>query len=152
MDTITNLAREHAWKYFEIHAQQRMVVFNFYLAITGLLAAGIGVSLQQGGGFSYIVTLLSIFLCFVSILFWKLDQRVSMLVKQAETALCKIEMNLTQTEHRLFSIDKDADVNSSLNIFSVWTYGRCFRICFTIVGLAGLALSILPYYVTLSLK
>jgi hypothetical protein len=43
---------EYVWRYFELHAQQRMTVFNFYIAITGLLAAGIGFTLQQGGRFA----------------------------------------------------------------------------------------------------
>ncbi|EKB9382313.1 TPA: hypothetical protein ACID37_006234 [Pseudomonas aeruginosa] len=52
---------EHAWKYFELHAQQRMTVFNFFLAIAGLVAAGIGVGLQQGSHFSILVSLLGFF-------------------------------------------------------------------------------------------
>ncbi|MDW9204727.1 hypothetical protein SE956_16940 [Escherichia coli] len=74
-------ASEHIWKYFELHAQQRMTVFNFYIAITGLLAAGIGVTLQQGGKYVLFTSLMGVFVAFISFIFWKLDQRVSILIK-----------------------------------------------------------------------
>lgn len=59
---------EHAWKYFELHAQQRMTVFNFFLAIAGLVAAGIGVGLQQGSQFSILVSLLGFWFCVIHFL------------------------------------------------------------------------------------
>lgn len=65
-------ASEHIWKYFELHAQQRMTVFNFYIAITGLLAAGIGVTLQQGGKYVLFTSLMGVFVAFISFIFWKL--------------------------------------------------------------------------------
>ena len=57
---------EHAWKYFEIHSQKRVMVINFFLAISGVVGAGIGLSLQQGSGFNYAAGMLSLFLSFLS--------------------------------------------------------------------------------------
>ena len=61
-EIVVQRSMEHAWRYFELHAQQRMTVFNFYLAISGLLAAGIGMCLQQGPKFSLLISILGVFL------------------------------------------------------------------------------------------
>ncbi|PHI31766.1 hypothetical protein [Budvicia aquatica] len=141
-----NRANEHVWRYFELHAQQRMTVFNFYIAITGLLAAGIGFTLQQGGKYALFTSLMGIFVSFISFIFWKLDQRVSMLIKNAELALYDLESQFINTELRIITKDKD---NNSLNlgIRSIWTYGKCFRISFVIVGIAGLILAVMPFII-----
>lgn len=143
MKEINKLASEHAWRYFELHAQQRINVFNFYIAITGLLAAGIGFSLQQGGKYYYLCTLLGIFMTFISIIFWKLDARVSTLIKKAEKALREIELEFESDNQKIFIIDyneQDSKVGKSLN----WSYGKCFRLSFFIVGNIGLILTLTP--------
>ncbi len=33
--------RTHSWQYFDLHANQRMPVFNFYLIFVGLLTGGL---------------------------------------------------------------------------------------------------------------
>ena len=33
--------RTHSWQYFDLHANQRMSVFNFYLIFVGLLTGGL---------------------------------------------------------------------------------------------------------------
>ncbi len=137
---------EHAWKYFELHAQQRITVFNFFLAISGLVATGVGICLQQGGGFTYVSSFLCLFLMFVSFLFWKLDQRVSLLIKEAELTLSCIEDNISHSNLHLFNKDQN---NTSLKkgIFSVWTYGRCFRCAFFIVGYSSFLLIFAPLFI-----
>lgn len=141
---------EHAWKYFELHAQQRMTVFNFFLAIAGLVAAGVGVALQQGGKFSQLVSLLGCFLILVSFIFWKLDQRVSTMIKQAESALCHLENVGLSTEASIFS--KELLVVKGKGISAVWTYGRCFRLSFLLVGIIGVLFVITPYFFNFTCK
>lgn len=141
---------EHAWRYFELHAQQRMTVFNFFLAITGLVAAGIGVGLQAGTKFSALVSLLGMFLSLVSFLFWKLDQRVSIMIKNAEKALFAIEKIATIQDVSIFSLDQAN--NNSKGLLSIWTYGRCFRVSFLTVGLIGLAFAAIPYLIDIQCK
>lgn len=138
-----DLSFEHAWKYFEVHSQQRMTVFNFYITVVGLLAAGCGISLQQGGDFIYFSTVLGLFITFITFIFYKLDDRVSLLIKKSEGALKYLESHLEHPSFRIFSSDLD---HSTLNsgLFSVWTYGRCFRIVFVVLGLAGLILGFTP--------
>jgi hypothetical protein len=142
MESNMQHSMDHAWKYFEIHAQQRISVFNFYLATTGLVAAGIGVCLQQGGGFSLLASGLSIFLTFVSFLFWKLDQRVSLLIKRSERALAEIEKSIKNDKLNLFTEDS-SDTQLSNGVFSVWSYGRCFRISFCVIGITSFLCALL---------
>ncbi|PSL93753.1 hypothetical protein [Pseudomonas sp. R9.37] len=149
-DIKTQRTIDHAWRYFELHAQQRMTVFNFYLAISGLIAAGVGVCLQQGSKFSFLASLLGVFLGLVSFLFWKLDQRVSELIKLAESTLCKIELATGNDEILIFS--KERLVSRKGGLFSIWTYGRCFRMTFLSVGLIGGAFAVLPHVVDFSSK
>lgn len=143
MTECDKLVSDHAWRYFELHAQQRITVFNFYIAITGLLAAGIGFSLQQEGRYLYLCSILGFFTFFISIIFWKLDHRVSILIKNSETVLQCIEDKFDNQNYRIFTKDKnDNSLNSS--IFSNWSYGKCFRIAFIFVGSIGLVFIVIP--------
>ncbi|QHP79828.1 hypothetical protein EO763_07725 [Pectobacterium odoriferum] len=140
-----SLAFEHAWKYFEIHTQQRMTVFNFYIAIIGLLAAGSGVCLQQGGKYVYFASAMGVFIIFMSFIFFKLDERVSSLIKNSEAALIKLEKGFDEFSYVIFHKESsDSSVNTSL--FSVWTYGRCFRVSFFVVANVGFILALSPLF------
>ena len=136
-------AGDHAWRYFELHAQQRMTVFNFYIAITGLLAAGVGFSMQQGGKYVYLSSVIGLFIVFISFIFLKLDERVSMLIKSGEAGLERFERELSIQECRIVKNDSDNNLMNN-GVQSVWSYGRCFRLAFLIVGVSGLVLCILP--------
>lgn len=142
MSDIDKLDRsiDHAWKYFELHAQQRMTVFNFFLAIAGLIAAGIGVGLQAGEKFSGLVSLLGCFLTLVSLIFWKLDQRVSAMIKLAEGALIYLEAQGVAPEAAIFTNER------ARGSTVIWTYGRCFRFSFSVVGLVGSVFAVVPYF------
>ena len=47
-------AVEHAWKYFELHSNQRITMFNYFLFIIAGLGTAIGVSFQSASTFAYI--------------------------------------------------------------------------------------------------
>ena len=139
-------AFEHAWKYFEIHTQQRMTVFNFYIAIIGLLAAGSGECLQQGGQYSYFAAVLGAFMIFMSFIFFKLDERVSSLIKNSESVLKELEDGFDDLSNVIFQKESsDTSVNTSIG--SIWTYGRCFRVSFLVVASVGLILLLSPLFV-----
>lgn len=138
-----DLSFEHAWKYFEVHSQQRMTVFNFYITVVGLLSAGCGISLQQGGDFIYFSIVLGLSITFITFIFYKLDDRVSVLIKKSERALKFLESHLEHPSVRIISSDLECSTLNS-GLFSVWTYGRCFRIVFIVLGLAGLILGFTP--------
>lgn len=134
---------EHLWRYFQLHSQQRMTVFNFYLVISGMTATGIGFGLQQGGGYHYVVSLLGLFLLMTSFIFWKLDQRGAMLVKEAELAFTHFEKIQMSERYSLFIIDANNKFLSS-DFKTVWSFGRCFRYSFFLMGYTGFICIFLP--------
>ncbi|ENG1110042.1 hypothetical protein WFP10_12650 [Yersinia enterocolitica] len=142
-----NIVFEHAWKYFELHSQQRMTVFNFYIAVIGLLATGYGVCIQIGGGFIYLTPALGLFITFITFIFYKLDQRVSFLIKNSESVLKAFEQGLQKPDLKIFTRDDVVLLNK--NIFSMWTYGKCFRITFYILANIGIALTSIPFFILL---
>lgn len=78
-------ALQYAWNWFQYHAGQRMLVFRFFLVLTGALAAGCFAFLQkQNYDLLLVLAILTIAFCF---LFWRLDCRNRTLVKIAETYL-----------------------------------------------------------------
>lgn len=83
--------REYAWKYFQLHAGQRMASFNFFVVIAALLTAGVAGTLKTDGEYEAIGFALGLSLAVISFIFWKLDERVGYLIKHAETALKAIE-------------------------------------------------------------
>lgn len=122
-----------------------MTVFNFFLAISGIIAAGIGVSLQQGEKFSALASALGIFLSLVSFLFWKLDQRVSEMIKISERAMLAIENLLGIHEVSIFT--SEHQLVHPKGLLSIWTYGKCFRITFSAVGTIGVLSIAIPYVI-----
>ena len=131
---------EHTWRYFELHANQRMSVFNFFVVTSGALAAGIAASLQGTPKLAAIGIVLGILLLLVSFVFWKLDQRVSFLIKHAETALAEIECTLPAQRARLFSLEPvstTAAASKSGHWARHWSYGKAFRVIFVVMAVFG---------------
>ncbi|UDQ82429.1 hypothetical protein LJN55_11625 [Erwinia rhapontici] len=137
------LAFEHAWKYFELHSQQRMTVFNFYIAVIGLLGTGSGICLQLGGTFIYFTSALGIFITFITFIFYKLDDRISFLIKNSELALIKLEGNINIYEIKIFTIENN-NIQLNNGFFSMWTYGKCFRVSFYVLAYIGMVISLIP--------
>lgn len=143
-----NSALSHGWRYFELHAKQRLVVFNFFVVLSGLIIAGIAASLQGPDRLAILGGALSILLVMVSLLFWKLDQRVSFLIKHAETAIAEVEKASVPEVARLFRDEPSrfSGVCAAAGTWTrPWTYGRCFRFVFLVVaamGAAGVVISI----------
>jgi hypothetical protein len=156
--------REYAWNYFELHARQRMSVFNYFVLIAALLTAGLAGSFSKSGSsllISIISLLLAISLVVISFVFWKLDQRVRQLIKHAEEALKMLEKHSTSCDtniHKHLSLfseeekftEKLRTKYKKKNIFSPWlwhmSYYQCFRIIyivFSFIGLLGIILSLI---------
>ncbi|HAT1561812.1 hypothetical protein RZP54_21825 [Raoultella ornithinolytica] len=135
---------EHLWKYFEIHAQQRMTVFNYFIVVAGATITGIGFCIQQGVRYNYFASCLGFFLLILSFMFWKLDQRVSMFVKAAEEALIEHEKKFEINSFKIFTNEK-IKTASLEGITSAWTFGKCFRYTFAIMGYIGFISIFLPH-------
>lgn len=130
---------EHAWRYFQMHAAQRITVFNFFVATSGLLIAGLVFALR-GGAQAWTLGLGAGFgLAALAFVFWKLDQRVSSMIKVSEEIIAKIEERaIPDPGLRVIGAERDLTSNSEFGFFSNWTYGQAFRRIFLLVGLVGI--------------
>ena len=134
-------AMDHAWRYFELHANQRMAVFNFFLVLAGLVAAGLAAAIQGSERLAVLGIVLGLLLALVSFVFWKLDQRVSFLMKHAEVAIAELESRLPTTKTRLFlnELELTAKARTEGRRWArLWTYGQSFRITFWAIGVFGI--------------
>src|SRR5690349_3082540 len=88
--------RDYAWSYFQLHANQRMTSFNFFVVIAALLTTGLARSLENDFKYHFVGVCLGFSLMITAFIFWKLDQRVRHLIKHAEAALKDIERRCIQ--------------------------------------------------------
>lgn len=127
---------EHIWKYFEIHSQQRMTLFNFFILVVGGIISALGFCLQSEKDLNSLIHMLLIILIIISILFYKLDQRTSFLIKRSERSLIELEKSFNNVQINLFTND-DFDLeseNENRTVNKIWTYGYIFRLNYMIVG------------------
>lgn len=147
---------EHAWRYFDLHAKQRITVFNFFLALSGLVAAGLAACAQGSGIFLMVGVSLGTLLAIVSFIFWKLDQRVSFLIKRAEVAIAKFELEFVPNDYCLFEkepAETETEKSRANKWERQWTYGECFRFVFTLMafsGVCGALFSAARYFLVIS--
>lgn len=134
---------DYAFRYFELHAKQRMSTFNFFIVLSAFLTTAFVATYQSGFLYPSLSYLVSLALMFISVIFWKLDQRVKFLIRHAEGVLENLEKNSTQV--RLFSTERE---KSSAQKNAVWqgvireqlSYSQCFGamyIMFFVLGLIG---------------
>lgn len=139
-------ALDYTWKYFELHANQRMAIFNFFLVLAGLVSAGLASAIQGSPRFSILGAVLGLLLSLVSFIFWKLDQRVCFLMENAEKNLAKLEAMIPNFLASLFH-DEPALTRIATSTGSrwnrLWTYGSSFRVTFIVIGLFGVSGSLL---------
>ena len=84
-----NTQFEYAWRWFELHARQRVSMFNFFFLSVGALASAYGILLrEQLYGESAAVAFAAFFASVVACL---LDVRNHSLVKMGEEALKVVE-------------------------------------------------------------
>lgn len=144
--------RDYAWHYFQLHAQQRMSIFNFFIVISTLLSAGLARCLGNEHRNPFIGIIIGLCMIAISFIFWKLDDRIGYLIKHSEAALKKIEC---------ISIKEESFCDNSLALFLTeenkteklkmsksrdprkwhFSYSQCFKfvyILFAIVGILGI--------------
>jgi hypothetical protein len=64
--------RDYAWSYFQLHANQRMTSFNFFVVIAALLTAGLARSLENDFKYYLVGLCLGISLMITSFIFGSL--------------------------------------------------------------------------------
>ena len=84
-----NMQFEYAWRWFDLHAKQRVSMFNFFLLSVGALATAYGLLFREQ---LYVVAAVAAFMgVFVSLVSCLLDVRNHELVKMGEKALKGVE-------------------------------------------------------------
>ena len=139
-----NHYREYAWRYFSLHADHRLKAFNFFVAFATLLI-GAFATLIEKSGIRQPYVLLPLALVFVSFVFWKLEERTRMLVKNGEEALKYIDLSVLgndSEEHKILALfSADDELTSKLPKFPLWSghfsYSRCFRWVYMTCGVIG---------------
>ncbi len=140
---------KYAWDYFVLHANQRLATFNFYLIIATLVTSGLFTTFRKEFAGPLIGLVLSILLFIFSILFWKLDHRNKMLVRNAERALKYLDKqvdfkdnDLSPNELKLFEYD-DYEIEKCKSVkwyclqSTFWSYSDCFNSVFFLFGSVG---------------
>lgn len=139
-------AHDYAWRYFELHAGQRLTLFNFFTVLTGFATAGIATTMQGSARFSILGIALGALLVLLSFVFWKLDQRAAFLVKHSEAIQELAEVELLPESARLIEAERKALLaaqSAGARIWRIWTFGDCFRLIFAVAALLGMVSAVL---------
>jgi hypothetical protein len=80
---------EHSWKWFELHASQRMQLINYFLVAVAFLSAAYVAGLRDDAPeVSAVISMLGVIL---SACFQRIESRTRELIKLGETAVNEIE-------------------------------------------------------------
>ena len=95
-----------AWKYFQQHAQQRISYFNFFVVFSTILTTGLVATFQKGFGLPYLGIAIGVIQAFLSVMFWKIDQRNKFLTKHAEEFVKSFESKTENASSMLFTSEE----------------------------------------------
>ena len=130
--------QQHVWCYFELHANQRMSVFRFFIGLATFLTASLLAASVQKHHIAG--ALLGALLVLVSFVFWRLDERTCFLIKKSERALEALE--------EIF-LGNDPEISRGLQLFKearaetdnmkgmLTTYRQCLKALFLAFGAIG---------------
>ncbi len=140
-----DLALEHAWRYFELHAAQRTTVFNFFAASASLTLSALAYVLTNSSAPGEFGVAAGVGAVLLAVVFWKLDQRVAQLTKCSEQIIVELEGRMFDVKAQTFAQADGLPVNDFRSPFAgTWSYGRSFRVLFTgvaVLGLVGVSLN-----------
>jgi hypothetical protein len=135
-------ALDHAWKYFELHAAQRLSMFNFFVAFSTVALAGLGASIQGGRNFEFAGLLIGAIIPVITFVFWHLERRTAFLVKHGEQAIVALERELLPAGARIFGSEPVASDPLRLSQNRWWkrhrSYREGFETIFIIVACIGI--------------
>ena len=161
-DPVRNELREYAWKYFSLHADQRLKTFNFYLTLYAFAFGGLVVFIKDAKS-AALGVFAGVVLALLSFVFWRFDGRNKELVEVSHAALRQLEADdervsgATDAPHpttlfsseKLFTDKQKKDKPLTWNPLTWWTahytYSRCFNVLFLVFGIAGILLAL--YYI-----
>ncbi len=137
------LVMSQAWSYFQLHSNQRLTTFNFYLIIVSLLASSLFITFQKDYQNNYLGIPIGLLIIFLSFIFWKIDERNRSLIKLAEDALKYFEQQYPFEDNadgthktKIFTLEEQQSQN--LRKYKIlFSYAECFRVIFVSVGILG---------------
>jgi len=135
--------REYAWKYFALHAEQRLKTFHFFIIISAILSGAIFTIMKDISNTLYTIPICYL-ISFLAFIFWKLDQRNKELIKHGENVLKSIETCIeSQCNNNIPNLFKDERKEGKKNKFSIplltsrWSYSNCFNWIFFMFGISS---------------
>lgn len=133
--------QDYAWNYFQLHAEQRLKTFHFYIIIMTLLIGAI-FTLTKVNSIFYIVPI-GLLITFFSFIFWKLDLRNKELIHNAETHLKDLEKKggiplfIDETKNT----DTKDPKNPSI-LYQHYTFSKSFNLVFFSFSVIGMIVSL----------
>jgi hypothetical protein len=126
------------WNHFQVHAGQRMTIFNFYIVFSSLLSGAVLTALQAPSKHDFTLSILGLGLVVISFVFWRLDERNRLLIHCSEDALKALEADAWKShssarELRVFTNSDQLTQNKKWHL----KYSTCFRIVFLTFSLFG---------------
>ena len=144
--------RKQAWDYFSMHASQRLTIFNFYIGLSSFTATGYVASFNRDSNLGSVRALLAFLLCFFAFVFWKLDQRTNVLIKNAENTLKHFEESQAHHLHAKVFLHEEIETETHRKSIKGWgkvmfwrlplSYSQCFNtvyLTFFSIGIGALA-------------
>ncbi len=136
--------RDYAWDYFQLHSNQRLATFNFYIAVSTLVTTGLVASFHKDINIPSLGIILGLLLIFFSYIFYRLDERNRVLVHYGEEALKLFESNIDKQEtgNEITMFLNEAQQTKWVNgnrshfeqILRPYTYTNCFCAIFWAFG------------------
>jgi hypothetical protein len=141
--------RKYAWDIFSLHSSQRIATFNFYITLALAIILATTTVIQPSINVPIIALILSLIIIIISFVFYKLDARNKMLIKNAELALKEIEIRIeTSAQEKNESVSlfyqDDQAVTQSRSKKSIlfwknyYSYSDCFNLVFWVFGFFGI--------------
>lgn len=142
--------RKQAWDFFQMQAGQRLATFNFYIALSSLLSAGLAANSKSDFRDPYVGILLGFLLVLFSYIFLQLDHRNRELIKGAEDCLKFFEQQSPYADEgsrphvvKRFSREEfDTNEKRAGKKGHFWrrhySYTDCFHVVFVSFGIVGI--------------
>lgn len=143
--------RDYAWKYFSLHAEQRLKTFHFFVILSTVITGGILTIAKDVSNVGYAAPL-AYLLSILAFVFWKLDLRNKELIKHGENALKTLEgllniSNQNTEPHKLqLFVHEEWKTNKKIMfpktplLKAHLSYSDCFNIVFFSFGAGGFVL------------
>ncbi|MCM1542305.1 MAG: hypothetical protein NC121_13725 [Blautia sp.] len=132
------------WNYFELHANQRMQLMNFFIVLESLMVAGLISLLDAEGNLSIWECGICVGMIFFAAVFYGLDYRTKKMIKLCESSIKLLERRNNGTQGSveewigIFSKEEDYTKNQKIR----FTYSKLFGIQYIFFALIAIVMFI----------